>query len=182
MASHERRDGRMGRRHVVRPLGAQGTGGAGADRGVVLGRGAASRDRACRRHPGEHAVLLRVELDLVGRADVPADGVRRLSLGHDRGAVRRSEGSSAKGAGGAGHFVGPCLLGLFTVVSLAGIIIRVPIISLTHRPFVEIVESIAFLTLYAERIGENMALALSVLIVMFWNFFVNRYWTYNDVE
>jgi putative flippase GtrA len=30
--------------------------------------------------------------------------------------------------------------------------------------------------------GENLTLAIAVLIVLFWNFFVNRYWTYSDVE
>ncbi|NJN55660.1 MAG: hypothetical protein HC804_13460 [Anaerolineae bacterium] len=33
-----------------------------------------------------------------------------------------------------------------------------------------------------ERIGDNMALALSVLIILFWNFLINRYWTYSDVD
>lgn len=32
------------------------------------------------------------------------------------------------------------------------------------------------------RIGTNIAQFFAVWIVMFWNFFVNRYWTYNDVE
>jgi putative flippase GtrA len=27
-----------------------------------------------------------------------------------------------------------------------------------------------------------MTLAVAVVIVMLWNFFVNRYWTYNDVQ
>ena len=31
-------------------------------------------------------------------------------------------------------------------------------------------------------IGENLSLAIVVIIVMFWNFFVNRFWTYNDVK
>jgi putative flippase GtrA len=65
---------------------------------------------------------------------------------------------------------------------VAGILLRIPLIAFTHRPFVHMVQKVAPLTNYAERIGENMALALSVLVVMFWNFFVNRYWTYNDVE
>ena len=30
-------------------------------------------------------------------------------------------------------------------------------------------------------LGHNLALAFAVVFVMFWNFFVNRYWTYNDV-
>lgn len=32
------------------------------------------------------------------------------------------------------------------------------------------------------RIGTNIAQFIAVWIVMFWNFFVNRYWTYSDVE
>ncbi len=32
------------------------------------------------------------------------------------------------------------------------------------------------------RIGTNFATMIAVVIVMFWNFFVNRYWTYSDVE
>jgi putative flippase GtrA len=73
-------------------------------------------------------------------------------------------------------------LALFTVVSVAGIIIRVPIITYTHTPFTELVANIAILEPYSVRIGDNLSLVLAVLVVMFWNFFVNRYWTYNDVE
>lgn len=73
-------------------------------------------------------------------------------------------------------------LAMFTVVSVAGIALRIPLIAFTHRPFVRLVQRVPALATYAERIGENLALALSVLVVMFWNFFVNRYWTYNDVE
>ena len=31
-------------------------------------------------------------------------------------------------------------------------------------------------------LGNNLALAIVLAIVMFWNFFVNRYWTYSDVD
>jgi putative flippase GtrA len=30
-------------------------------------------------------------------------------------------------------------------------------------------------------IGHNLSLATVIIIIMFWNFFVNRFWTYNDV-
>lgn len=32
------------------------------------------------------------------------------------------------------------------------------------------------------RLGYNLAKAIATIIVLFWNFFVNRYWTYNDVD
>lgn len=31
-------------------------------------------------------------------------------------------------------------------------------------------------------LGHNIALAIAVLVVMMWNFFANRYWTYNDIK
>jgi putative flippase GtrA len=31
-------------------------------------------------------------------------------------------------------------------------------------------------------LSYNVTLAIAVIIVMFWNFFINRYWTYGDVE
>jgi putative flippase GtrA len=71
---------------------------------------------------------------------------------------------------------------MFTLVSVAGIIIRVPIIFYTHHPFTDLVAQVSFLAPFAERIGDNMSLIVAVLVVMFWNFFVNRYWTYNDVD
>jgi putative flippase GtrA len=71
----------------------------------------------------------------------------------------------------------------FVLVSLTGIIIRTPIITFTHRPFSRITARlIPALASLADPIGKNMALVLAVIVVMFWNFFVNRYWTYNDVS
>ena len=70
----------------------------------------------------------------------------------------------------------------FTVVSVAGIIIRSPILSFTYGPFTNFVAQVPSLTPYSQRIGANLSLMLAVGIVMFWNFFINRYWTYNDVE
>lgn len=72
----------------------------------------------------------------------------------------------------------------FTVVSVTGLIIRVPILALLGPQVVRLVGELPFqLPLLPQRvIGENTTLAIAVLIVMFWNFFVNRYWTYGDVE
>jgi putative flippase GtrA len=33
-----------------------------------------------------------------------------------------------------------------------------------------------------EIVGNNAALATAIIVVMLWNFIVNRYWTYNDVD
>ncbi|HEB65941.1 MAG TPA: GtrA family protein [Chloroflexi bacterium] len=72
----------------------------------------------------------------------------------------------------------------FALVSVMGLGIRLPILAfvkplwlsvLTHLPF-----EIPFFSL--EFLSNNLTLVIAVVIVMFWNFFVNRYWTYNDVE
>lgn len=70
----------------------------------------------------------------------------------------------------------------FSLVSVAGIFIRLPILWLTTGFFQDTVAKIASLEPFAFRIGANLALIVAVIVVMFWNFFVNRYWTYNDVS
>jgi putative flippase GtrA len=70
----------------------------------------------------------------------------------------------------------------FFVVNALGIIIRLPIIALTKGPFGQLAERLLSLEPEtAETLGNNVALAVAVVIVMFWNFFVNRFWTYSDV-
>lgn len=79
----------------------------------------------------------------------------------------------------------PAQLVQFSLVSVIGIAIRIPILALL-KPVIE-----AFLlqiapsvlnALTAARLADNLTLAVAVIIVMFWNFFANRYWTYSDVE
>jgi putative flippase GtrA len=71
----------------------------------------------------------------------------------------------------------------FVLVSISGLFIRVPILSLLEPVMLRILTSFSFqlpfLTL--DFLAKNFTLAVAVIIVMFWNFFVNRYWTYNDV-
>ena len=71
---------------------------------------------------------------------------------------------------------------MFMFINLLGIIIRIPILTFTHPFFAQLASGVEALQPFAARIGENLALALSVVIVMFWNFFANRRWTYNDVD
>lgn len=72
----------------------------------------------------------------------------------------------------------------FTLVSVIGLMIRTPIIAvlepLFRRLFLRMVVSPVRI-LPGHVLAENLALAIAVIVVMFWNFFINRYWTYNDV-
>jgi putative flippase GtrA len=70
----------------------------------------------------------------------------------------------------------------FFIVNALGIVIRLPVIALTRGPFGNLVERLLSLdAATASSLGNNVALAVAVIIVMFWNFFVNRFWTYSDV-
>jgi putative flippase GtrA len=71
----------------------------------------------------------------------------------------------------------------FTIVSLSGLLIRTVIFAFSETQFGNIFSRIpGQLPISSEMIAGNAALAVSVGVVMFWNFFVNRYWTYADVE
>ncbi len=70
----------------------------------------------------------------------------------------------------------------FGMVSVAGLAIRTTLFALIRPLLVRIA---AYLTpplpLTPTFWGNNTALATVILVVMVWNFFANRFWTYNDV-
>jgi putative flippase GtrA len=60
----------------------------------------------------------------------------------------------------------------FVVVNLIGLAINTMVLG----------AMLGLATLLFGRLGYNVAKIVATGIVMFWNFFVNRYWTYNDVH
>lgn len=79
----------------------------------------------------------------------------------------------------------------FFVVNAIGLVFRLWFVRVAFSPLghagVDVLRSLDVMsgTVAAplmRRIGTNIAQFIAVWIVMFWNFFVNRYWTYNDVE
>lgn len=74
-------------------------------------------------------------------------------------------------------------LSMFFAVNIAGVAIRIPILHFIEPPLIKLLERMPLRTpLSTEFLAKNFTLALAVGIVMLWNFFVNRYWTYNDVD
>lgn len=74
-------------------------------------------------------------------------------------------------------------LTMFFIVNVAGLAIRLPILHFLETPMRQLFISPARYGLVsAEFLGKNLTLAVAVGVVMLWNFFVNRYWTYNDVD
>jgi len=73
-------------------------------------------------------------------------------------------------------------LAMFFLVNLAGAIIRLPILYFLEPEVFTILNRTPFELPYStEILAKNGTLAMAVTIVLLWNFFVNRYWTYNDV-
>ncbi len=72
----------------------------------------------------------------------------------------------------------------FAVVNGLGLTIRIPILRWLEPVFYRLFSRLPFsLPVFSpDVLAKNLTLAVAVLIVMFWNFFVNRYWTYSDVE
>lgn len=76
-------------------------------------------------------------------------------------------------------------LTLFAFINTVGLTIRTPIFA-----FLEIKLPAWFIKLgfsdnsilTPEFLAHNFALAIAVIVVMFWNFSANRYLTYNDVQ
>lgn len=71
----------------------------------------------------------------------------------------------------------------FAIVAVIGLVIRRTALLFITEPIVLMFSSLNLTELFTPRVlGENLALMIVVLIVMFWNFFANRYWTFNDVK
>ncbi len=68
----------------------------------------------------------------------------------------------------------------FGAVSAVGLAIRTTLFSLIHAPLTALMAHFP-LPLTPAFWGNNLSLATVILIVMVWNFFANRIWTYNDV-
>jgi len=72
----------------------------------------------------------------------------------------------------------------FFIINTIGLGIRTPLFAWLEKLLIEGFSSILpqDFFLNATFLGHNISLAIVILIVMLWNFFANRYWTYNDVK
>ena len=72
---------------------------------------------------------------------------------------------------------------MFSLVNMAGLAIRLPILHFLEPPLRDFFSHLALaIPLTPAFLAKNFTLAVAVGVVMLWNFFVNRYWTYNDVD
>ena len=74
-------------------------------------------------------------------------------------------------------------LGQFTLVNAAGLLIRLPILNFGEPALSNLLSTLSSISAKTQQfLSHNTTLAVAIGVVMLWNFFVNRYWTYNDVE
>jgi putative flippase GtrA len=78
----------------------------------------------------------------------------------------------------------------FFIVNVAGLVFRLIWVRLLFSPLGDIGSDLlkasggasSMDAVATKQLGTNIAQFFAIWIVMVWNFFVNRYWTYNDVE
>lgn len=69
----------------------------------------------------------------------------------------------------------------FAMVSILGLLINSLILFLLEGPF-NALFALPFFSFLPEDIGYLPAKMVATVIVLFWNFFVNRFWTYSNVD
>jgi putative flippase GtrA len=74
--------------------------------------------------------------------------------------------------------------GQFAMISIVGLIIRTPLFWALSALFTYVAgrmlpETSSF---KPEWLGNNIALAICIVVVLLWNFFANRLWTFKDVK
>ena len=62
----------------------------------------------------------------------------------------------------------------FSIVNVFGLIINTVVLVVMHE--------YVFQNFFSERLSYNLAKAVAIAIVLFWNFGINRIWTYRGIE
>lgn len=68
----------------------------------------------------------------------------------------------------------------FTLVSVLGWLINSAILALLHTPFDRLLANFKGIPVTVN--GYIPAKIVATVVVLFWNFFINRYWTYSNVD
>jgi putative flippase GtrA len=71
----------------------------------------------------------------------------------------------------------------FLSVSIAGLLIRTNLYGLIEQPSIKFAERMLRenILFFAEVVGKNISLAFVIIIVLFWNYLANRFWTYKNI-
>ena len=70
----------------------------------------------------------------------------------------------------------------FALINVIGLLIRTPLLAWLEKMLIPLGENFLPPNLSATIVAHNVALAVAIGVVMLWNFFANRFWTFNDVD
>ena len=73
----------------------------------------------------------------------------------------------------------------FLIVNVVGLVTRTVVFVLVQHAMISLAEALLPGETSAGQvvaIGENLALVVAVIVVLLWNFGVNRIWTYSDIQ
>jgi len=72
----------------------------------------------------------------------------------------------------------------FALISIIGLIIRTPLFAYTESIFLDILPNLMAgkYLIHTKTLSHNLSLAIAIIVVLFWNFFANRFWTYKDIK
>jgi putative flippase GtrA len=71
----------------------------------------------------------------------------------------------------------------FGLVSVVGLLIRTPLLAWLEKVLIPLAEKWSPNLLTPTIIGHNVGLAIGIGVVMLWNYFANRFWTFkNTIE
>jgi len=72
----------------------------------------------------------------------------------------------------------------FILVSVIGLGIRTPLFAWLEQVLIRLANNVLPKNFFLSTtfVGHNAALAVAVVVVMMWNFYANRLWTYNDIQ
>jgi|SRR5450756_665564 putative flippase GtrA len=71
----------------------------------------------------------------------------------------------------------------FFIINAMALVIRIPLLTVLPAPLMNVATSLLHVSARtAEVLANNGALAVSVAIAMFWNFFINRFVTYRHIK
>ena len=69
----------------------------------------------------------------------------------------------------------------FGLVSVVGLIIRTPLLALLEKILIPMAEDYVPNLLTPTIVGHNVSLAIAIGVVLLWNYFANRFWTFKNV-
>lgn len=72
----------------------------------------------------------------------------------------------------------------FGIVSVLGLIIRTPLFAFIEAPLIQFAQSRlgSNTAIPPVTLGHNLALGIAIIVVLFWNYFANRLWTYKGIQ